>query len=224
MNIDWIPFLLSLKLAFLTTIVLSVIAIPTAYLLSSKKGYIAGIIESILSLPLVLPPTVTGFYFLLLFGSGTAIGRFFESIGLPMVFSFAGILTVSVLYNFPQMFNPIKSGFESIPKNYTDAALSLGKSKTTILFRVLLPNMKPALITGMLMTFAHTLGAFGVLLMVGGSIESKTKVASIAIYHYMDALKYKEAHIYSALLLSLAFILIVLVNLLKKRHLKEEQC
>jgi len=206
-SIDLTPFWVSFKLAFLTTLILLIISIPMAYFLSNYKGKFKSVIESIVSLPIVLPPTVLGYYLL--------IG--FSKISDNLAFTFKGILIASIIYSFPFMFNPILSAIENFDKSLIEASYSLKKTKFQTLKSVILPNIKPAIFTGVVIAFGHTIGEFGVVLMVGGSIDGITKVASIAIYDYTETLDYGIANFYSLVLLIFSFVILMAVNILNRR-------
>ncbi|MEO1928258.1 MAG: molybdate ABC transporter permease subunit [Nautiliaceae bacterium] len=219
--IDFTPFLLSFKLAFFTTLILLVIGIPLAWYLSNLKSRLKPFLEAVVALPLVLPPSVLGFYLLVFFSQNSLLGKFlYEHFNLKLVFTFEGLVVASCIYSFPFMIQPLQNGFESIPKNIIEASYLSGKGKLKTLFRVILPNMKPFLISAVIITFAHTVGEFGVVLMVGGSIPGKTEVASVAIYDYVEMLDYKHAHIYSLLMLGISFLVLIFVyyfNYVQKR-------
>ncbi|PSM52297.1 molybdenum ABC transporter ModABC, permease protein [Campylobacter blaseri] len=207
--IEFTPFYVSFKLAFITTFVLFFLVLPLAWKLSQSKSKFKPIIESICAMPLVLPPTVMGFYLLFAFSKNSFIGSFlYESFGIELVFSFTGLVFASCIYSLPFMFQPLLSGFESLNKNIIEASYLSGKGKLTTLFKIALPNIKPSLLTALVVTFAHTVGEFGIVLMVGGSMEGKTKVASIAIYEFTELLDYKSAHIYSFIMLCMSFVVL----------------
>ena len=152
-------------------------------------------------MPLVLPPTVLGFYLLIAFSPSFFFGQWLDEwFDLRLVFSFEGLVVASVLYSLPFMVHPIQAGFSNLSASLTEASFVLGKSKTTTLFKVLLPNIKPSLLTGVVLAFAHTIGEFGVVLMIGGNIPDKTRVASIAIYDEVESLNYGAANAYSLIL------------------------
>ena len=176
---DWYPILLSLQLALVTTVVLLLISVPLAWWLASTKSRMRPLVETMVSLPLVLPPTVLGFYLLVAFSPNNTVGQWLDSwLGLRLVFSFPGLVLASVIYSLPFMVQPIYSGLAGLPSSLREAAYVLGKSKWQTLLKVLLPNIRPSLITGAVLAFAHTLGEFGVVLMIGGSIPGQTRVAS----------------------------------------------
>lgn len=206
------PIWLTLKLALNTTLILFVIAIPLAHWLSGKRSVFRLIVEAIVSMPLVLPPTVIGFYLLLAFSPAHFFGNWLEQVfNIRLVFSYGGLLIASVIYSLPFMVHPVQSGLSSLPPSLKEAAYSLGKSQWQTLLKVLLPNIKPSLLTGIVLTFAHTVGEFGVVLMIGGNIPDKTRTASIAIYDEVDAFNYHDANIYAGILLVLSFVILLIL-------------
>ena len=208
-GLDFTPFIVSLKLALITTIVLFFVVLPFAWNLSQSKSKFKPLIQSICALPLVLPPTVMGFYILFAFSKNSLIGGFlYEHFGIQLVFTFWGL---------PFMFQPLLSGFESLNKNVIEASYLSGKSKFTTLFKVALPNIKPSLLTALVVTFAHTIGEFGIVLMVGGGVSGETKVASIAIYEFSEILDFKSAHIYSFIMLIMSFVVLLSVYLFNQK-------
>lgn len=216
--IDFEPIYLTLKLAFCTTIILLVLSLPLAYWLTYSKWKAKVIIEAIVSLPLVLPPSVLGFYLLLAFSPENAFGKFLDQyFDIRLVFTFPGLVIASVLYSLPFMVQPIQNGFKLLSKSLIEASLLLGKSKTETLLKVLIPNIKKAILTGIVLTFAHTIGEFGVVLMVGGSIPSETKVISIAIYDEVQAMNYHNANVYAGILLAFAFVVLLCVYSINHR-------
>ncbi len=218
-TLNFEPFLLSFKLAGITTLILFIIALPISWWLSQTKCKYKPFIEAIVSLPIVLPPSVIGFYILYALSYNSPIGAFFEeTFGITLVFNFTGLVIASVFYSFPFMVQPLQGGFESLNKNMLEASYLAGKSKFQTLLHVALPNIKPALITAMIITFAHTVGEFGVVLMVGGSIPGETKVASVAIYEFVEVMDYDQAHIYSAIMLLLSFMVLLGVYLFNQHH------
>ncbi|TDI70515.1 MAG: molybdate ABC transporter permease subunit [Bacteroidetes bacterium] len=218
---DWTPISLTLKLASITTVVLLIISIPLGKWLAFTSSRIKPFMETLVSMPLVLPPTVLGFYLLLAFSPDSQLGQILEQwFGLRLAFSFPGLVIASVIYSLPFMVHPIQSGLTSLSPSLLDASKVMGKSYLTTLFRVELPNIKPSLLTGIVLSFAHTIGEFGVVLMIGGSIPDRTRVASIAIYDEVEALNYGTAHQYSLILLTLAFLVLLLVYLVNGGYLK----
>ena len=217
--IDWSPISLTFKLALTTTIVLVIIGIPLAYGLAFWKFRLKPVIETLVSMPLVLPPTVLGFYLLIAFSPNNAFGGWLDEwLGLSLVFSFEGLVVASVIYSLPFMVHPVQSGFRNLPDSLKEASEVLGKSTLTTLWRVLLPNIRPALLTGVVLSFAHTIGEFGVVLMIGGNITGETRVASIAIYDRVEALDYQSANTYSLVLFVVTFVILLAVFLLNRHN------
>jgi len=217
-TIDFAPFLLSFKLAFFTTLILLIIGIPIAWKLSKTKSKFKPFLESIIALPIVLPPSVLGFYLLIFFSPNSIVGKFLlENFNLKLLFSFEGLIVGSVIYSMPFMIQPLQSAFEKIPKNIIEASYLCGKGEIETLFRVVIPNIKPSLISAIVITFAHTIGEFGVVLMIGGSIPNETRVASVAIYDFVEELNYKNAHIYSLIMLIISFLVLFLIYFFKQR-------
>jgi len=209
---DYTPFILSFKLAAITTLILFALSLPLAWYLSQTNSKAKPVIEAFTALPIVLPPSVIGFYLLVLLSQNSPLGVFFdEYLGVKLVFSFTGLVVASCFYSLPFMVQPLQSGFESLNKHMIEASYLAGKSKFQTVLRVALPNIKPALFTALIITFAHTVGEFGVVLMVGGSIPGETKVASVAIYEMVEVLEYGKAHIYSAMMLIMSFITLLAV-------------
>jgi len=219
LNLDLTPFILSFKLALLTTIILFIISIPLAWYLSQSKSKIKPFIEAITALPLVLPPSVLGFYILVSLSSNSPLGAFFEEIfDIKLIFNFTGLVVASCIYSLPFMVQPLQGGFETLHKNILEASYVAGKGTVETIFRVALPNIKPALLTGIIITFAHTVGEFGVILMVGGSITGETKVASVAIYEMVEIMDYTAAHIYSAIMVLMSFFVLLTVYIFNAKQ------
>ena len=219
--LDWSPIILTLQLALITTVILFVISIPLAYWMANTKSRIKPIIEAIVSLPLVLPPTVLGFYLLIAFSPESAIGSFLNDVfGLKLAFSFTGLVIGSIIYSLPFMVQPLQAGFASLPSSFSEASFVLGKSKYQTITKVLIPNIKKSILTGIVLTFAHTVGEFGVVLMIGGNIPNQTKVVSIAIYDEVESLNYSSAHLYSGVLLTVTFAILILVYINNNRSNK----
>ena len=216
--IDPQPLILTFQLAVITTLILLVISIPVAYGLSSWRSVFRPFVEAIISMPLVLPPTVLGFYLLLAFSPSNAFGSWLDKwLDIRLIFTFEGLVVASVIYSLPFMVQPIQSGFSHLSPHLKEASYTLGKSKITTLFQVLLPNMKTSLLTGIILSFAHTIGEFGVVLMIGGSIPGKTKVASIAIYEEVELMNYPAANGYSLILFAITFIILWVVYSFNRR-------
>ena len=216
--IDLDPLWLTVKLALIVTIILFVIAVPLAYWLAYSKSRFKTIAEVIVTLPLVLPPSVLGFYLLIAFSPENAFGKFLDHyLNLRLVFTFEGLIIASVLYSLPFMVNPILAGFKNLPASLKEASYTFGKSKFTTLTKILLPNIRTSLLTGMVMTFAHTIGEFGVVLMVGGSIPKETRVVSIAIYDEVESMNYHNANVYAAILFVFTFLILLGVYIVNNR-------
>lgn len=221
-NIELEPFLISFKLAFITTLILFIIALPLAWYLSQTKSKIKPILEAITALPIVLPPSVLGFYILWALSYNSPIGQFFENtFGIKLVFNFTGLVIASCFYSLPFMVQPLQSGFETLNKNMLEASYISGKSKFETIIKIALPNIKPALLIAIIVTFAHTVGEFGVVLMVGGSIPGDTKVASVAIYEFVEIMDYNSAHIYSAIMVILSFLVLLGVYIFNGKQTKK---
>jgi molybdate transport system permease protein len=219
---DWQPLILTFELAAVTTVLLLLLAIPLAHWLSATTSRVKPVIETLVSMPLVLPPTVLGFYFLISFSPRNTLGLWLdERLGIQLVFSFGGLVLASVIYSLPFMVHPIQAGLSSLPHSLKEAAYVMGKSKGETLRKVLLPNIKKSLLTGIVLAFAHTVGEFGVVLMIGGNIPGKTRVASIAIYDEVEALNYVAANFYSMVLFLITFCILLLVYLVNGGYLKK---
>jgi len=218
---DWGPIILTLKLAVVTTILLIVIAIPLANWLANTKTKFKPAIEALISMPLVLPPTVLGFYLLIAFSPNNTFGEWLDQwLGLRLIFSFEGLVFASIIYSLPFMVHPIQSGLANLPESLREASYVLGKSRFQTLAKVMLPNIKPAILTGIVLSFAHTMGEFGVVLMIGGNIPGQTKVASIAIYDEVESLNYGLANQYSLILLGITFFILLMVYSLNRKEIK----
>jgi len=216
--IDFAPFLLSFKLAGITTAILFVLSLPLAWWLSQTDAKSKPFIEALTALPIVLPPSVLGFYLLVVLSHNAPVGSFFSEVfGIELVFSFTGMIVASCFYSLPFMVQPMQSGFESLNKHMLEASYLAGKGKLHTIWYIALPNIKPALLTALIITFAHTVGEFGVVLMVGGSIPGETKVASVAIYEMVEVMEYGKAHIYSGIMLGMSFIVLLLVYIFNYR-------
>jgi molybdate transport system permease protein len=210
---------LTFKLAAVTTAILLVIAIPLASFLVFSRMRFKSIIETIVSMPLVLPPSVLGFYLLLAFSPASAIGSFLSEHGIRLAFTFEGLVIGSVLFSLPFMVHPIQSALSQVPPSIFEAAYTLGKSKFQTMIRVILPSIRHGLISGIVLAFAHTVGEFGVILMIGGNIPGETRVASIAIYDEVESLNYAMAHQYALTLFVVTFAILLLVYTLNKKSL-----
>jgi len=216
---DMTPFILSFKLAALTTVILFVIALPFAWWLSQTEAKSKPVLEALTALPIVLPPSVLGFYLLVALSPNSVLGGFFEQLfGVKLVFSFVGLVVASCFYSLPFMVQPLQSGFEGLNKHMIEASYLAGKNTLQTIFKVALPNIKPSLITALIITFAHTVGEFGVVLMVGGSIPGETKVASVAIYEMVEIMDYTQAHIYAAIMVLMSFFVLLSVYIFNHKQ------
>jgi molybdate transport system permease protein len=221
MSYDWQPLLLTFKLAAMTTAILCVIGIPLAAWLSGTRSRIKPALEALISMPLVLPPSVLGFYLLLAFSPANWFGGAVERItGLRLAFSFEGLVLASVLYSLPFMVHPVQSGFQGLPAVLQEAAHTLGKSRWQTFWHVLLPNVKPQVMAGIVLAFAHTIGEFGVVLMIGGNLPGETRVASIAIYDEVESLNYASANFYALVLFVICFAILLGVFLFNRKFLR----
>ena len=222
MSIDPAPLLITLKLCLVTIPILLLIAVPlTGWLWSSRSG-LRHAARILILLPLVVPPSVFGFYLLLVLGPRAPLGHLLAAwTGLRFVFSFEGLVLASIILNLPFMINPLISGIESLPSILSDASETLGKSKWQTYWRVHLPASLPAVLTGTALSLAHTIGEFGVVLMIGGKIPGQTNVASIALFDAVESLQFSQAHVYAALLLFFATVLLSVVLLINRRMRQE---
>jgi molybdate transport system permease protein len=218
MTYDWQPLLLTFKLAGVATLILCLIGIPFAWWLSQTRVRFKPVLEALVSMPLVLPPSVLGFYLLLAFSPTHWFGHFMDqSIGLKLAFSFEGLVLASVIFSVPFLVHPVQSGFQNLSPSLSEAAYTLGKSRWQTFLYVLLPNIKPSLLSGIVLAFAHTIGEFGVVLMIGGNLPGKTRVASIAIYDEVESLNYASANFYALVLFAVCFTILLTVYLLNKK-------
>ena len=206
------PLLLTAKLAAITTLILLIIGTPVAWWLSTTRLRIKPLIETIVALPIVLPPTVMGFYLLILLSPQSTIGGWwFELTGETLTFNFVGLVIASVIYSFPFVVQPLQSAFENVGRDLMEAAHTLGAKPLDAFFSIAVPLAKRGFLTATVLGFAHTLGEFGVVLMVGGNIPEETRVISIAIYDHVEMLEYGKAHTLSAILLGFAFLAMLLM-------------
>jgi molybdate transport system permease protein len=202
-------------------VLLFIVGIPLAYGLAFSRIRWKFLVESVVALPLVLPPTVLGFYVLLAVGGNSFIGQKYEAVfNKTLAFSFQGLILGSCLYSLPFAVQPFQTSFAGVDKKLLEASWSLGRSHLYTFFSVVLPLSRQGIITGCVLSFAHTLGEFGVVLMLGGNIPGITKVASIAIYDEVQSLNYGTANIYSAILLTFSFIILALVYFINRRFIR----
>ena len=213
MESDFInTLLLTGKLAGWTTAILFVLGLPIAYVLSYKRFWFKSLVEALISMPMVLPPTVLGFYMLVAYSPQDAFGSFLEKyLDVRLAFSFEGVLLASLVFSLPFMIQPLQNGLTAIPVSLREAAYTLGKSKTETFFKVLIPNMIPSIVTALAMTFAHCIGEFGVVIMVGGNMPGETRVASIAIYDEVQAMNYDVANQYSLVLFIISLVILTVI-------------
>jgi len=218
---DLTPIWLTLKLAGITTLLLLAVGLPVAWWLSKGRSVFKIILEAIITMPLVLPPSVLGFYLLMAFSPQHGVGKWLhDTFDIQFIFSFQGLVLASVIYSMPFMIGPIKSALQQLPVSLSQASLSLGKTRWQTFIRVLLPNIKPSLLTALVLTFAHTLGEFGVVLMIGGNIPNVTRVASIAVYDSVEQMDYHSANVYSFILFAITFVMVIAVFVFNKYNIK----
>lgn len=215
---DLSPLWLTAQLAGTTTFFLLLLGTPLAWWLATTKSRARPVVEALTALPIVLPPTVIGFYFLILLSPTSPIGRFWVEItGETLTFSFTGLVIASMFYSLPFMVQPLQSAFQAIGRAPMEAAATLRASPLDAFFTVAAPLAGRGFLTATVLSFAHTIGEFGVVLMVGGNIPGKTKVISIAIYEHVETLRYTEAHQLAAGLLVFSFIVLLAVYALNRR-------
>jgi len=216
--VDWQPLILSLKLAAVSTFLLIILAAPLAYALAIARFAGKAFLEALINLPMALPPTVLGFYLLVVMGPQGFLGRYWETItGSPLVFTFQGIVIALLIYCLPFAIQPMKAAFEKIDRSMLESAYILGLSPLKAFLRVVIPNSISGLAAAAILVFIHSIGAFGVLLMVGGSIPGETKVVSIAIYEAVESLAYREAGLMCLVLIPIGYSFLLLLNLITRR-------
>ena len=212
------PLWVSVKLGFATVVCLLLIATPLAWWLAFTRSRARAPVETVVALPLVLPPTVLGFYLLILLSPDGWIGRFWIQItDSQLTFSFTGLVIASIIYSLPFAVQPLQGAFESVGKAPLEAAATLGATPVRRFFSVVMPLAARGYLSAMVLVFAHTLGEFGVVLMVGGNIPGRTNVISIAVFEHVETLNYAQAHFLSATLLMFSFLLLMLVFGLNRR-------
>ena len=218
---DWDALWVTLKLAGATTLVLLVVGLPIAYwIASSRLRFFRTLVEASIALPILLPPTVLGFYLLCATGPRSPVGTFIaNATGRLLPFSFAGILLGSIIYNLPFAIRPFTAGFSSVDRKLIEASWCLGVSRLSTFRRVTLPLSRPAILTGIILTFAHTVGEFGVVLMLGGDIKGQTRTLSISIYDSVQALDYSSAAQTSLILVIFSFLVLLITYGLQRRVL-----
>ena len=213
---------LTAKVAAITTAILLVVGTPLAWWLARSKAWIAKPVGALVSLPLVLPPSVLGFYLLVVMGPHGPVGQWMLALGLPTLpFTFAGLVVASVFYSLPFMVQPILSSMQALGSRPLEAAATLRASPLDRFFHVVLPLCRPGIVTGCIMSFAHTVGEFGVVLMVGGNIPGVTRVVSVQIFDHVEALEYADAHRLAAVMLVFAFVVLLTLQVYNARQARK---
>jgi len=213
------PFLVSLRLGAWVTILLLIVCFPLAWAFAHARARWIILIEALTSLPLVLAPTVLGFYLLVMLSPRSPVGAFFQSaFGLRIAFSFVGIVVGGCVSGLPFMLTSLKTGVLGVSQNLLEASYTLGKGRLETILKVVIPNMRTALFAGIVTTFAHAIGEFGIVLMIGGSIPGITKTVSIAVYEHVEALDFSGAHVYALALVAASYIAILALLLMQRRE------
>lgn len=216
---DWQTILLTCKLASVVTVLLLIIGTPIAWWLAKTRSILKAPISAIVALPLVLPPTVLGFYLLVAMGPSGFLGEITQALNLgTLAFTFWGLVFASVIYSLPFAVQPIQNAIEAVGNRPIEAALTLGASPIDAFFSVVLPLAKPGFITASVLCFAHTVGEFGVILMIGGNIPGETRVVSVQIYEHVESLEYASAHALSAVMIGFSFCVLLLLYYFKPRQ------
>jgi len=209
---NWQPLWLSFELALTTMLLLLLIAMPLAWFLAFTRMRGRGVLEAVFAMPLVLPPTVLGYFVLVAIGGKSPVGQWYQAVfGSTFAFSFAGLVFASILYSLPFAVQPMQNAFEGLDRKLMEVSRTLGLNEWQSFFRVILPGARVGVMTGAVLAFAHTVGEFGVVLMIGGSIPGKTKVASIAIYEHVENMEYGEANAMALVLLAFSFVVLSVV-------------
>lgn len=212
------PIWLTLKLALVSTLVLLVLGIPFAWWLAQRRGWLIDTLNTLVALPLVLPPTVIGFYLLLVMSPESPLGRWLDNtFGLILPFSFTGLVIGSVIYSLPFVIQPVRNAFAAIGPEPLETAATLRANPIDAFFTVALPLARPGILTAAVLGFAHTLGEFGVVLLIGGNIPGETRVVSIAIYDQVETLEWANAHWLSGVMLLISFLLLLVMQRLQRR-------
>lgn len=218
MSIDWQTFGLTIQLALVVSAILLILGLPLAYWIAFSSWRWKFLIEALIALPIVLPPTVLGFYVLVALGSRSPLGRWWQSLtGHTLAFTFTGLVIGSIIYSLPFAVQPFAASFSSVDRRLLAASATLGASPLRTFLRVVLPLSVPGLITGVALAFAHTMGEFGVVLMVGGNIPGVTRTVSIAIYDQVQSSNYGAANVMALLLLAFSFAVLAVVYGLNRR-------
>lgn len=216
---DLQAIVLTLQVATLTTAILTVIGTPLAWWLARTRSGLKSVLTALVAMPIVLPPSVLGFYLLVLMGPNGPVGQWTQAMGIGLLpFSFSGLVVASVLYSLPFMVQPVLNAMEAMGSRPVEVAASLRASPVDTFFRVVLPLCRPGLVTGCIMSFAHTVGEFGVVLMVGGNIPGETRMVSVQIYDHVEALEYADAHRLAAVMLLFSFAVLLVLHLYNARH------
>lgn len=220
MNSEFVQTLwLTFKLAASTTVILLLVGLPFSWWLAYTKARIKPLIEALVSMPMVLPPSVIGYYMLLVYSPRNWFGQWLGRVlDIRLAFTFEGVLIASVIFSLPFMVQPLHNGLNALPDSLREASYTLGKSKWITFLKVLLPNIKPSVITAVALTFAHSIGEFGIVLMVGGNMPGETRVASIAIYDEVQALNFKAANQYALILFLVSFILLTTIYSVNRKY------
>jgi molybdate transport system permease protein len=210
---------LTCKFAVFTTIILIIIGLPFSYWLAYSKFKLKPFVEALVSIPMVLPPSVIGYYMLVAYSPRNWFGAWLANVfDVRLAFTFEGILIASVIFSLPFMIQPLQNGLRALPASLREASYTLGKSKTVTFYKVLIPNIKPSIITAVALTFAHSIGEFGIVLMVGGNMPGETRVASIAIYDEVQALNFSAANQYAFILFAISLVLLTTIYSVNKKH------
>ena len=214
---DWVAIRLTAELAGLTTVLLLIVGTPVAWWLARTRSPLKPLCSAVVALPIVLPPTVLGFYLLLLMGPQGVVGQFTQALGLGRLpFTFAGLVVASVLYSMPFVVQPLQQAFEAIPARTLEAAATLRAGPWDRFFSVALPLARPGLLTASVLGFAHTVGEFGVVLMIGGNIPGRTRVLSVSIYDHVEATEFADAHRLALALLAFSLSVLLALYLLNR--------
>ena len=210
---------LTCKFAVLTTVILIIIGLPFSYWLAYSKFKLKPIVEALVSMPMVLPPSVIGYYMLVAYSPSNWFGAWLANVfDVRLAFTFEGILIASVIFSLPFMIQPLQNGLRALPDSLREASYTLGKSKAVTFYKVLIPNIKPSIITAVALTFAHSIGEFGIVLMVGGNMPGETRVASIAIYDEVQALNFSAANQYAFILFTISLVLLTTIYSVNKKY------
>ena len=213
---------LTLKVATLTTVILLLVGTPLAWWLARTRSWLKTPLSAVVAMPLVLPPTVLGFYLLVLMGPQGQVGEWTQALGLGLLpFTFSGLVVASTLYSLPFMVQPVQNAMEALGERPLEVAASLRASPVDTFFSVVLPLCRPGLITGAIMSFAHTVGEFGVVLMVGGNIPGETRMVSVQIYDHVEAMEYGDAHRLAAVMLGFSFVVLLALHLYNSKRSKD---